>query len=109
MTTAEVLQKARDLIADEDRWTHGYYARDEEGFEVEPNEPGACQWCALGSIYHVLGAEVVYAEEEPDAVRALNATAAAGGSADNPAYINDINGHAAVLALFDKAIAAGAA
>lgn len=106
MTTAEVLQKARDLIADESRWTHGYYAKDAQGYDVEPNEPSACCWCALGAVLHV---EDLHSEEEAgsDAASALERTALASGVA--VPYINDIRGHDAVLALFDEAIAKAAA
>ena len=102
MTTAEVLQKARDLIADESRWTHGWFARDEDGYEVQPNEPSACKWCALGAVYHVLDSEEAPIDDEPEAVRALYRGVI-------PVEVNDIAGHAAVLALFDEAIAAEAA
>lgn len=102
MTTAEVLQKARDLIADESRWTHGYFARDEQGYDVEPNEPSACKWCALGAVYHVLGSSEEEAWEAP-AIKALHA------SNRIPAEVNDLEGHDAVLDMFDAAIAKAAA
>jgi hypothetical protein len=100
MTTAEVLQKARDLIADESRWTHGYYARDEQGFDVEPNEPSATCWCALGAVYHVLDTTEDEALDGPAAIKALYLDERV------PVEINDVDGHEAVLALYDRAIAA---
>lgn len=104
MTTAEVLQKARDLIADESRWTHGQYARDAEGYSVYPNEPSATCWCALGAVYHVLDTTEEDVEDRPAPIRALYL--------DNrpvPVDVNDRDGHEAVLALFDEAIAKAAA
>ena len=106
MTTAEVLQKARDLIADESRWTHGYYAKDESGHDVEPNEPSACRWCALGAVYHVLDLSEQETLSDPEAVRALDDAAGYYGSTVD---VNDYEGHDAVLALYDRAIAAEAA
>lgn len=101
MTTAEVLQKARDLIADESRWTHGYFARDEHGFEVEAIEPSACKWCAIGAVYRVLDFDDDGGMAPmPEAAYALPR---------NIVDINDRGDHAAVLAAFDEAIAAEAA
>lgn len=106
MTTAEVLQKARDLIADESRWTHGKYARDALGEDVEPTSPEACKFCALGALLAVSGAQY---EEEDDlpSIAALRAVCPVDerGRRRRVPSVNDLDGHAAVLALFDEAIA----
>lgn len=54
LTPLEILQKARDLIADEDHWTRGAYARNEEGKDVEPWRSDAVRWCAVGALARVV-------------------------------------------------------
>jgi len=97
VTTLEILVKARELIAEPERWTQGAFARDEHGFSryVCPGEFDYTCYCASGALR------------------------AAGGYTTHPAYNaihtggpavcvwNDAPGrtHAEVLAAFDAAIA----
>ena len=50
MTPSEHLRLAAALIADEDRWTREFTARDIAGEPCEPDSPDACQWCAVGAL-----------------------------------------------------------
>jgi hypothetical protein len=99
----QILERARALIADERRWCTGDLARDARGFPVSPTDSSAGQRCALGAL-------VVAAHEftrDPDLARHLATTAMrplVGATALT--HINDAEGHAAVLELFDLAIAA---
>jgi hypothetical protein len=97
MTTREVLQASRDRIADPERWCQGAYAKNKGGLEVCPLSPEACQWCVSGSI-----------------MKTINATLARNRYSSLldrfSGYLtieraNDLGGHAAILAAFDKAIA----
>jgi hypothetical protein len=98
----QVLERARDLIADERHWCPGDLARDALGFAVGPDDGSAVQRCALGAL-------VAAAHEltsDPALARHLATTAMrplAGATALT--HINDAEGHAAVLELFDLAIA----
>lgn len=102
MNAAEVLTKARALIADENRWTQGKYARDALGEEAEPFEAGAVCFCALGAIAHVADLEP---EHDLPGEQILKEEAYfADGSLCVPMF-NDKHTHAEVLDLFDRAIA----
>jgi hypothetical protein len=94
-TTAEVLRAARERISDPERWTTREYARDAKGYPARPQQLAACRWCAVGSVCAELGLDPIDGEKRPE-VEALG-----------PAVhsTNDYHGHAATLAMFDRAIA----
>jgi len=100
---AQVLERARALIADERHWCPGDLARDAMGFPVNPTDSDARQRCALGAL-------VAAAREftsDPDLAHRLATTSMrplVGATALT--HFNDSEGHAAVLDLFDMAIAA---
>jgi hypothetical protein len=108
MTTKDTLIAARAKIADVRNWTQHVLARDINGssdsphgivfFGLDPRDPAACQWCAIGAIQAV---EPI--AESGNAVCAL-AMAARKIHGLHTAAVNDELGHAAVLACFDKAI-----
>lgn len=56
-SVAETLRAARAKIADPDHWTKGYFARPAKrsAVEVEPTDPSAGAWCALGALKAVDG------------------------------------------------------
>lgn len=49
-TYRQVLEAARDLLSDPERWTQGVFARDENGVQVRPKDASACKWCLLGAV-----------------------------------------------------------
>ena len=53
MTTKEILTDARRLI--EKGWTQFHFACDVNGMDVDPTNPNACGWCAMGAIWAVTG------------------------------------------------------
>lgn len=101
MADAQILRAARALIADPLHWTTASMARDERGVPTYPRSRHAVCWCALGALaqqhYSLTTAN---AENEALCVAALElfGTRAIGS-------INDRHGHAAVLAVYDAAIA----
>ena len=99
MTTLDTLRAARALIADPSRWNgDGGYARDRRGRIVAPCSPNAVRWCALGAIDHEAARRFGnYQAATTPLYRVAD---------DCISFINDNQGHAAVLALFDRAIAA---
>lgn len=105
MNTVEILEKARELISDESRWTQGEYARDNRGHDVDFNDSSACKFCALGAVLAAAGAE-----DDCDSVTAhadhLLAEAVGGRFINDVACFNDSHSHAEILAVFDRAIAA---
>ena len=101
----QVVEGARALIADEQHWCRGELARDVNGEEVCPTSASAVKRCALGAV-------IAAAHELMDDLDAAHDFAF---KALRPQYgtatlvrVNDMRGHAAVLALFDDVIAAGA-
>jgi hypothetical protein len=94
-STAEILRAARERIADPERWCQGYYARDPNGAEVEPDDVQACKWCAVGS----LCLEVPWRDEAH-----LYLVTAAIEVGTTTTAINDGRDHSAVMALFNRAI-----
>jgi hypothetical protein len=56
-TPLQILIAARELIADEARWTQNAPARGKSGREVDPNGRHAVCWCLLGAIDRVGGRE----------------------------------------------------
>jgi hypothetical protein len=99
----QILKAARSLIEDERRWCPGQLARDALGRTVRPMDSTAVQRCALGALIaaaHAFTTDTYQAHElATAAMRPLV-------GATTLTHINDVEGHAAVLALFDASIAA---
>ena len=110
MTTTvqkQVLINARALIADPEHWTTGALACAADGHQVEWHDHSATKWCAMGAIYR---AAYNLVGDPREATRIGNEVAKSvcpmrwfRGSLHT---INDARGHAAVLAVFDKALQA---
>lgn len=97
----DVLVKARALIADPQRWTTGELARDNNGRGVDPLATTACKWCLEGAV------ERASDGERRPAVSAYSMLVdLVPESCLAPHEFNDYTTHAAVLALFDRAIEA---
>jgi hypothetical protein len=96
VTPAEVLRKARELIATPDTWIRGDYARDVYGESVSASSYTACRWCSSGAISKARG------PDGPPVSKYLKDVI--GGR--NVAGWNDDEDrtHAEVLAAFDEAI-----
>lgn len=110
MTNVEILKKARALITEPERHTTGSYAKDVSGLVVNPTDPHATCWCALGAIAHSVGADYIMYHNPSttycEVLRALENASGTWHGRKNIARFNDTYGHAEVLALFDRAIAA---
>jgi hypothetical protein len=98
-----IIQRERDLISDEQHWCRGSYARGKGGFSVAVNDPKARRYCAMGAL--LLAASEVCGDQATASQLAygIAETISPTGSL---VFINDHRGHAAVLSLFDAAIAA---
>ncbi len=99
----QVVERARALIADEQHWCRGHLAQSASGLSVYPTSATAVKRCGLGAMI----AAAYQLTQDYDAANAL------AHKALRPLYgtatlvrINDMRGHAAVLALFDEVIAA---
>jgi hypothetical protein len=99
----KIIERAKQLIQDEQHWCRGYLAVDAEGISADPTSTQAVQRCALGALIaaaHQLTNNRFWAYD-----LALNAVRPLCGS-NTVVLVNDHRGHAAVLALFDEAMAA---
>jgi hypothetical protein len=100
----QIVEGARALIADESHWCRGALARDAKGLGVCPLYDGAVKRCGLGALimaaYQITNDRRVAYDLAIKAMRPLHGSATL-------VNVNDVRGHAAVLALFDEVIAAG--
>jgi|SRR5680860_1314629 len=99
----KIVEKARALIADEQHWCRGLLAQDASGASVLATSASAVKRCGLGAVI----AAAYQLTHDYDAANEL------AHKALRPRYgvatlvqVNDMRGHAAVLALFDEVIAA---
>jgi hypothetical protein len=88
------LPATRDLIADKAHWTTGTLALAADGVACAPQSPAACAWCLIGAFMRVTGLRG-FTKAEGVLIGLLRAV---------PVHVNDRDGHAAVLALLDRAI-----
>jgi len=99
---AQIIEKARSLIEDEQNWCRGRAAIDVSGNQVYPADARATRRCALGA-FIAAAHEIV-----PDPAMAEELAYDAVWSFTSPTTlftINDLCGQAAVLRRLDKAIA----
>lgn len=98
-----IIERARDLIADEAHWCRGALAMDARGVYVCPTDPAAIKYCAMGALiaaaFEISGA--------PDQAQALAYSAERLLLSDRSLVaINDGPGHAEVLDLLEATLAA---
>jgi hypothetical protein len=100
----QIVEQARALIADESHWCRGELARDMNGAGVCPTSDMATKRCGLGAL--IMAAYQITNDRRRSHDLAIKATRPLHGSA-TLVNVNDVRGHAAVLALFDGVMAAG--
>lgn len=102
MTTKEVLEKAKAIIADPFHWTKGAFARNSHGTTViDVTSEDACSFCALGALVRVMENETDY-----NHARDILELCVGDKNFPNVPAFNDASEttHADILALFDCAI-----
>lgn len=107
----DIIRHAREIISDPARWCRGASARDDKGEDWPALSSRAVSWCAWGALVKAasdlgLAAPVIEADYAAERIRRSQ-------ERDDGWFelhvINDNEGHAAVLAIFDKALASEAA
>src|SRR4029078_10538439 len=99
----QIVERARALVADEQNWCRRHLAEDARGVSVSPTHASAVKRCGLGAVI----AAAYQLTHDYDAAHRLGHEALRPHySPATLIYLNDIRGHAAVLALFDEVIAA---
>jgi hypothetical protein len=92
----QILEKARTLIEDERHWCRGELARDMNALSVCPTDSRAERRCALGAL-------IASAYQITNDFSRAHDLAISSATLVN---VNDVRGHAAVLALLDEVVAA---
>ena len=95
----QIVERARALIADESHWCRGELARDVNGMGVCPTSESAIKRCGLGAL--IAAAYQLTNDYRGAHDLAILALRPLHGSA-TLVNVNDVRGHAAVLALFDE-------
>ena len=98
----QIIERAKGLIQDERHWCRGYLGVDASGDSADPTSSEAVRRCALGAL--VAAAYQLTNSRLQSYDLAMNALRPLCGS-NTVVLTNDHRGHAAVLALFDEAIA----
>jgi hypothetical protein len=104
MTDKEALTAARALIADPERWTTGAYARSAKGWRVKAGGKAAVCWCGIGALQRVTG-ELTDFDLPGYPYLRIAAHDLFGTGAVHKVNDNRALGHAAVLQVYDRAIA----
>jgi hypothetical protein len=99
----QIVERACALIADESHWCRGELARDVNGMGVCPTSESAMKRCGLGAL--IAAAYQLTNDYRGAHDLAILALRPLYGSA-TLVHVNDMRGHAAMLALFDEVIAA---
>jgi hypothetical protein len=100
----QIVERARELIADEQHWCRRHFGEDANGFPVSPTSASAIKWCGLGAVI----AAAYQLTHNADAAYQVGYQALRPRyGATTLIYVNDTRGQSAVLALFDEVIAAG--
>lgn len=101
----QIIARALDLISDETRWTCLVIARKADGKTCEWSHPLASRFCAVGALdraaYELLGTGGT-----ETALRAEKFVLAANDRPNDSLFrINDQEGHAVIVAMFERALA----
>jgi hypothetical protein len=99
----QIVERARALIADEGHWCRGELARDANGTGVCPMSDEALKRCGLGAL--IMAAYQITTDRREAIGLAIKAMRPLHSSA-TLVNVNDVRGHAAVLALLDEVNAA---
>jgi hypothetical protein len=99
----QIVERARALIADEQRWCLGVLAEDATGASVFPTSPNAVMHCGLGAL---IAAAYQLTHDFDTANELAHKALRPHYGAATLVHVNDMRGHAAVLALFDEVMAA---
>ena len=96
----QIVEQARALIADGQHWCRGQLAEDATGAAVFPISANAVKRCGLGAVI----AAAYQLTQDYDAANELAHNARPHYGITTLVHVNDLRGHAAVLALFDEVI-----
>ena len=94
-----ILEGALELLADPQRWTSGWPARDAAGHQVDINDPAATRWCIIGAIRKVTAAHNLPIRVGTELAIDLDYTAQEYTKYGSISAVNDKLGYAAIMNL----------
>ena len=97
----QIIERARSLIEDSKHWCRGTLAVDARGNPVCPTGTRAKRRCAIGAI---IAAAYEFTSDSRQAYDLGVSVVRTFRSASTVVNVNDMRGHAAVLALLDEAL-----
>jgi hypothetical protein len=97
----QIVERARALIADQQRWCRNELARDINGCSVDPTDQRAVRHCGLGAL--IAAAYQITNDHRQAHDLAIGALRPLHGST-TLAMVNDTRGHSAVLTLLDEVL-----
>jgi hypothetical protein len=104
----QVIKIARDAIADPDKWTQGAFSRSKKGRSLAASSSRSHAFCSVGALW--AAASALTRNELQCRHLMFRACEELMGAQESPAFalmcFNDENDHEAVLALFDRYLAA---
>jgi hypothetical protein len=101
--TVHIIEYARTLIADENHWCRRQIALGFDGSALLATDVRALKYCAYGAL--IVAASHLVKDHDRAYQLASSAVSYFGGSSAL-IEVNDIEGHATVLTLFDQVLAA---
>ena len=106
----QIVTRARQLISDPARWTRGELAKRKNGLPIEPSDPEAYRFCAIGALTRAasdLTGDIVAADALANEVHAALLIFAEIPWGQTLECINDFGqGHTSILKIFDDYLAA---
>ena len=102
----QIVSGALAIFADENNWTRGALARNRNGDTCNWDDPNAVRYCALGALIRVATDLVSNYDQARFLVIQVTrrVLAASNRSGSVLPHINDVEGHAAIVAMFKKAL-----
>jgi hypothetical protein len=103
----QIIKRAREIISDPEKWCKGAFARNADGKETycyDPNviPPEATQFCGYGALVKA----AIDTGQPWELAYDIAVNLVKGGCClTDFTNVNDEQGHAAILSLFDKALA----
>ena len=102
----QIIGRALELIADEANWSQGAWARTASGRPCPWIHPAAKSFCAMGAINRAAHELAGLNGYELAVSAAQLVMFASGNSRGHLPEINDMGDHAAVIAMFERAMVA---
>jgi hypothetical protein len=100
-----IIARALDIISDEARWTSLVIARTADGSLCDCRDVAAARFCAIGALYRA-SAEMLGEQAFEFVFRAEKFILRANNRPhDSLPRINDREGHAVIVAMFERALA----